>query len=98
MELFSSPRAGWFLLWEEPRCLPGETQKTMAQSLTDLCMCFLPRSEKNYRQTKSEEKIIWLRWPLWLRNILKQDTSKKSGYELQGDTSLAEKTDVQDES
>lgn len=98
MELFPSPRAGWFLLWEEPRCLPGETQKTMAQSPTDLCMCFLPRGKKNYRQTKSQEKIIWLRWPLWLRNIFKHDTSKKSVYDLQVDTSLAEKTDVQDES
>ncbi|XP_052613889.1 mucin-17-like isoform X2 [Peromyscus californicus insignis] len=38
-------------------------------------------SKKSYKDSKSQERFAWLRWPQWLTNIFKCDTEKKSGTE-----------------
>ncbi|XP_076399593.1 leucine-rich repeat-containing protein 37A-like isoform X5 [Peromyscus maniculatus bairdii] len=37
--------------------------------------------KKCYKDSKSQERFAWLRWPQWLTNIFKCDTEKKSGTE-----------------
>ncbi|XP_028636390.1 leucine-rich repeat-containing protein 37A-like [Grammomys surdaster] len=64
------------------------------------------RGKKHYKESKSQRKFVWLRCPLWLRNIFKRKkqartSPKKSqdeSWEVKKKASVAKKAPEEDES